>query len=318
MKKVLSFPIDSKASMYKVLDEVAELFGVSSEDFIDKRPAEVVLNLNIVNNGYNFLTNQIVVSNPELLKRKGFLAEEFTHFLRSIYESESLEDVQEFFGGLARLVIGKEHFIAMPGAEVTAEGMTKIEKEMATASEYSTEISRVVQGNNKAPINLLNDFEAEAKAKLGVLRLVQGWYSTEFDGKNLEPAYGIINASPIPERQKKELREKLQEPDGLSKAIMEVEDDLEKTLVMADHLNAKEDVWSIMDAVNNHAKAAADVSLYKTQAHVKGYEWAQNIRDSGRYRNILKDHPDLIKLPDKKVRKIIKKYLKKSVMEKKQ
>src|SRR3989344_1409065 len=290
-----------------VLPKVAALFKIPSKDCAtawSKLKIEISNSRNV--GGYDCGENRILMSG-NYLGRVDIWSEELAHFLRHQYQPNSSEEVHEFFGGLARLVVGGASSIALSESYVLkAEVEAKLDKTVADINQVAAVLEFANQSGAEKATRL---FYKELEDELSTLRKIQSWYnSTDLSGQDLRPADNLINMSPLPQASKWELKKKIRETGGLSEALEATEKIVENAENMGLSMEFKMSTYELASEKSCLQRLLADASVEKTKSHQVGYDWAQKLRDSGAYQNLLPDSPDLISLPDAEVRKKVKEY----------
>jgi hypothetical protein len=122
MIEPLTLGIEPKSIAYSTLDKVANLYFVKKEEYESKKPTEITYDNIEYDGGYHWTMNRFFIkaTNGDM-NNDAFWAEETAHFLRRLFVPNSEGDVQEFFGGLARLVFGEEARISMSDEDVIPE-----------------------------------------------------------------------------------------------------------------------------------------------------------------------------------------------------
>ncbi|MFQ6010149.1 MAG: hypothetical protein ACE5J7_03470 [Candidatus Aenigmatarchaeota archaeon] len=246
-----------KNEVYNVLGQVAYLFKVPIKDFKDKLP-KVATGKEVKKTTYLVDKNNIQIK-PEHEGDWGIYAEEDTHLLRTIYVPDSDDVVQEFLGGLARLMIGGGDITIsdeyMKGERYRAESDKMVLNGMKTCKEVErASTTPLRQKEIDLGYELLAELEAEGNKKLG-------------------KAYDII-----------------------AKAEVEAEESIIDL-----------DIERIEMGI-----ALTDKNTYTKEAHKQAYAMAQRIYDAGLAGDLLEEHPDLIRLPDRKVLKIARAFSKRA------
>ncbi|MCX6774556.1 MAG: hypothetical protein NTY99_00500 [DPANN group archaeon] len=289
-----------------VLARVANLYNVPFEELQSVKPKEIIIDSQGESSGYNGKTNQFYLRKEDIdfLKRIDFWSEELAHFVRNYCVKESSTDVQEFFGGLARLAVGKAEDIALSDEDVALEELKATNKMlMAVLTKYSTALGRAF--DKKPGQTLLQDITEEER----VLKTIkQSYFDALITKKNCNSAYDLINKSKLADPRKRELRELLVKPDGLNKAIAEAEDFRSGIENMHDFIEAKDLCAEIDMDKCDVDELTARQHIYNVHAHQIGYDLAKKLYNSKGYVGLLETYPALIQLPDKTVRKLANQY----------
>jgi hypothetical protein len=308
MKTTINLEDKINAELNKTLDivlaRVANLYNVPFEEIKSAKPKEIVIDSMGESNGYNGETNQFYVSDITFLGRIDFWSEELAHFVRNYCVNDSSTDVQEFFGGLARLEVGKAEDITLADEDVMLEDLKATNKIlMAAMIKYSTFIARPL--DKKPGQSILNDITEEER----VLKTIRMSYSDiPITKENCGPAYDLINISKLAEPRKRNLKEMLVKANGLGKAIEEAEEfrneieDMHETIAVKD-LCAEADI-----EMCDTQELVAKNHINSVHAHKIGYSLAEKLYDSKGYVSLLETYPALIQLPDKTVRKLVSQY----------
>ena len=293
-----------------VLGKVADFYNVPKKMYEGRYPQEIKIKSKETRVGFDKEKNCFIVDDLDTFLRKDYLAEEHAHFLRELYVKDSADDVQEFFGGLSKLVIGGADYIALDDVHVLVEKLrASNDKIGADYSQFFTDIAQAVEKDE--PDLLLEELRTDVEATLRVLKKVKaGYMNNPLTEEIAGLAYNLIDTeTSLSEEVKDELKKKILEPNGLSRAIIEAQNlrrGIDDKIISGDD---RREGYETQTLKNGHTKVAADYSVYKTEMHQIGYNMAQKLYDSGTYEALLRDHPHITRLPDENVREIVKAYI---------
>lgn len=273
----------AREKLIEYLEVLGNIFGVSKEEYLSEF------------DGVNFFDKKINIANsdgaiyrpkngkssflitPEKFDNKSVYSEEATHLLRNVFCKNHITDIDEFFGGLGRYLITNKN------PKISADEIKKF-------NEKSKNVQKTL--DNLGLSKLKNaDLDKVSSYKSALLK---EYLNTVVDKmcNTFDECLKIQNSS----EEKENSNSNLSIKNLFDKKNLEEKINLEARIKFVDQLER--------------------FKLYEDnfKKHVNGYDMVSDVIDSNNTEYLLKKHPNLIRLPNDKIRKIIGSYKPKAIV----
>ena len=173
-----------EAKVLQLLDDVAKLYNINKDEYSNDLPKIIQSDRNT---SYFDIKNKCIAIHPTHEDRLGIIAEECGHYLREKLVPHTDNTIHEFFGGLARLLIGGGDITLAPlnfHSETIANNLHMYlnEQELAATLQFDDQYTASELHKTYETVHEL--IQAAIDLQDIQIKLVNAKNKTHFDGYN--------------------------------------------------------------------------------------------------------------------------------------